>query len=98
MSAVLLAASVFAKATPFQDGETVVFLGDSITQQARYTRFITDFYFVCHPDRNIRFVNAGIAGNSTGGALACLKDDVDPWRPTTVSIMFGMNDASADGK
>ena len=30
--------------SPFRDGETVVFWGDSITQQAKWIRFVTDFY------------------------------------------------------
>lgn len=85
-------------AMPFRDGETVVFLGDSITQQGRYVKYVTDFYFLRYPDRKIRFVNAGISGNSAYGGRFCLKADVEPYSPTTVSIMYGMNDASAGGK
>ena len=55
--------------SPFKDGETVVFWGDSITQQARWIRFLTDFYHTRYPERNIRYRNAGIAGNSFGGGI-----------------------------
>ncbi|HNX04444.1 MAG TPA: SGNH/GDSL hydrolase family protein [Opitutales bacterium] len=84
-------------ATVFTNGETVVFLGDSITQQAHFMRFITDFYLTRYPERAIRWVNAGIAGNSMDGGKNCVSNDVAPYAPTSVAIMYGMNDAWAAG-
>ena len=83
--------------SPFRDGETVVFWGDSITQQAKWIRFVTDFYHTRYPDRKIAYRNAGIAGNSFGGGIREIPRDVAPWRPTTVVTMFGMNDSAAAG-
>ncbi|MBQ3343221.1 MAG: DUF1080 domain-containing protein [Kiritimatiellae bacterium] len=81
--------------SPFKDGETVVFWGDSITQQARWIRFLTDFYHTRYPERNIRYRNAGIAGNSFGGGIKQMPLDVTLWKPTTIVTMFGMNDSAA---
>lgn len=81
----------------FKDGETVVFWGDSITQQAKWIRFLTDFYHTRYPDRKITYRNAGIAGNSFGGGRMEIDRDVARWKPTTVVTMFGMNDSAAAG-
>ncbi len=86
----LLSGKVHAE--PFADGETVVFLGDSITHGRAYHRMIYDYYLTRFPDRQIRFVNAGISGDSAGGPLGRLDEDVISKDPTTVVIMLGMND------
>jgi len=78
----------------FKDGETVCFLGDSITHVGLYHRFIYDYYLTRFPDRYIRFVNAGIAGDSAWGAQGRLAEDVTDKKPTSVAIMFGMNDVN----
>jgi lysophospholipase L1-like esterase len=76
----------------FRDGETVCFLGDSITHGRQFHRMIYSYYLTRFPDRKIRFVNAGISGDSAGGALGRLEEDVLSKSPTSVVIMLGMND------
>ncbi len=80
------------RADTFQDGETVCFLGDSITHGRQYHSMIYAYYLTRFPDRTIRFVNAGIAGDSAGGALGRLEEDVLSKSPSTVVVMLGMND------
>lgn len=87
---ILLAALVYGEA--FRDGETVCFLGDSITNGGRYQRMIQDYYLTRFPGRTIWFVNAGRSGDTAGGALGRLQDDVIDTKPTSVAVMFGMND------
>ncbi|EMI42340.1 SGNH/GDSL hydrolase family protein [Rhodopirellula sp. SWK7] len=77
---------------PFADGECVCFLGDSITAGGYYQTILSNYYLTRFPDRKVRFVNAGRSGDSAGGALKRLKEDVVDKHPTTVVIMFGMND------
>ena len=76
----------------FKDGETVCFLGDSITHGGRFHSIIYDYYLTRFPERKIHFVNAGVSGDSAGGALGRLDEDVTAKKPTAVAIMFGMND------
>lgn len=90
--AVLLVAASCGVAEPFRDGDTVVFLGDSITHGGRYHGFITDFYRTRYPERKIRFINSGIGGDSAIGAQKRLHEDVSEYRPTHVALHFGMND------
>ncbi|MDD2459855.1 MAG: SGNH/GDSL hydrolase family protein [Kiritimatiellia bacterium] len=81
-----------ARAELFKDGETVCFLGDSITHGGRFHSYVYDYYLTRFPDRTVRFVNAGISGDSAGGAQGRLADDVVAKRPAAVVVMFGMND------
>ncbi len=76
----------------FKDGETVCFLGDSITARGTTQTIIADYYLTRFPERTIRFVNAGRSGDSASGALGRLQDDVIAKKPTSVTIMLGMND------
>ncbi|MCY2988725.1 MAG: SGNH/GDSL hydrolase family protein [Planctomycetota bacterium] len=78
----------------FQDGETVCFLGDSITAGGRYQAIIADYYLTRFPERKVRFANAGRSGDSAGGSLSRLQEDVINKQPTSVAIMFGMNDVN----
>ncbi|WP_417739313.1 SGNH/GDSL hydrolase family protein [Rosistilla oblonga] len=81
-------------ATPFADGERVCFLGDSITAGGYVQTLIADYYLTRFPERTIHFFNAGRSGDTASGSLSRLKEDVIDKRPTSVVIMFGMNDVS----
>ena len=81
-----------ASAPQFQNGDVVAIIGDSITHGRKYHRYLYEYYLTRFPERQIRFVNQGIAGDSAGGGLARLQWDILPWHPNTATIMFGMND------
>lgn len=83
-----------AFAEVFKDGETVCFLGDSITHGGRFHSFIYDYYLTRFPDRTVRFVNAGVSGDSAGGAWGRLEEDVISKNPTSIAVMLGMNDVN----
>lgn len=82
----------FVRAELFRDGETVCFLGDSITARGSLQTNVSDFYLTRFPDRTVRFVNAGRSGDTAKGSLRRLQEDVIDRKPTSVAIMFGMND------
>lgn len=77
-----------------QDGDTFVFLGDSITHQRLYTQYVEDFFYQRFPDRRINFHNAGVGGARAWDALARVSQDVLQYKPRYVSILLGMNDGS----
>lgn len=77
-----------------QDGDTFVFLGDSITHQRLYTQYVEDFFYQRFPERRIRFHNAGVGGAKAWDALARVSRDVTAYQPRYVSILLGMNDGS----
>lgn len=88
----LPAAAPRSTALDLRDGDTLVFLGDSITHQCLYTQYVENFFFTRYPDRRIRFHNAGISGDRAADALARFEADVAAHRPKYVTVLLGMND------
>lgn len=99
--AVVACASLFgvisATAEPFAKGEVVAFMGDSITHHDRYVRWVADFCATRYPDRNVRVINAGVAGDTAKLSLCRVDDDVTSKRPSVSYVMFGMNDVGWRG-
>jgi lysophospholipase L1-like esterase len=75
-----------------QDGDTIVFLGDSITHQCMYTQYVEDFFLTRYPDRHIHFHNAGVSGDKAADAKRRFEDDVAALHPKFVTVLLGMND------
>ncbi|MCE9638378.1 MAG: discoidin domain-containing protein [Planctomycetes bacterium] len=73
-------------------GDLVVFLGDSITQQQMWTRYVAQFVAQRYPDLDVRFFNAGWGGDTAKGGGDRLERDVLALAPTVVTVFFGMND------
>jgi lysophospholipase L1-like esterase len=98
----LLVAPALAQADePFsiKDGDRVVFYGDSITDQRLYTTFVETYVVTRFPTWKVDFVHSGWGGDrvtgSGGGSIDTrLSRDVVAYKPTVVTIMLGMNDAS----
>jgi len=70
----LLAASAAALAAQqrfyLHDKDTVVFYGDSITEQRLYTTFVETFVLTRYPQLNVRFVNSGWVARTLPAATA----------------------------
>lgn len=82
------------KKLELQDGDSFVFLGDSITHQCLYTQYVEDFIYQRMPHIRLKFHNSGVGGARAWDALARFDDDVAAYRPKYVSILLGMNDGS----
>jgi len=82
-----------------RDADTVVFYGDSITDQRLYTTFTESYVLTRFPRLRIRFVHSGVGGDRVTGGWAGsidlrLSRDVEAYQPTMMTIMLGMNDGS----
>jgi len=77
-----------------QDGATIVFLGDSITQAgAQPEGYVSLFQLFCDVNGyEVQVINAGISGHKSSDMLARLQKDVLDHKPTWVSISCGVND------
>jgi lysophospholipase L1-like esterase len=89
--------------TLIENGATVLFQGDSITDAGRnyedgasmgtgYAMMAAAWFSALYPEGNVRFLNRGISGNRA-------KDLEDRWqrdcldlKPAWVSVMIGIND------
>jgi lysophospholipase L1-like esterase len=81
---------------PFQSGDRVVFLGDSITKGGSYHELLEIFYAVRFPERAVEFLNCGVGGDRASAILSAwsfrVETDVLALKPTVVAVMLGMND------
>ena len=77
---------------PFQTGERVIFVGNSITEMGYYESYIWLYYMLHFPGRRITVYNGGIGGDRAKNILARFDDDVLSRKPTTICLTFGMND------
>lgn len=75
-----------------QDGDAIVFLGDSITHQRLYTQYVEDFFYTRFPHLRLTLHNAGVGGAKAWDALARFDEDVAKFKPKYVTILLGMND------
>jgi lysophospholipase L1-like esterase len=66
--------TVTAKDFFLHDGDRVVFLGDSITEQRMYTNFIEAYALTRHPQWQLTFRNAGWAGDTAFFRSRCHPD------------------------
>lgn len=75
-----------------KDGDTVAFLGDSITAARGYTKIVELYTLMRHPELHVRFWNAGKGGDTAAGAVDRLDKDVFAHGATVVTVAFGVND------
>jgi beta-1,2-mannosidase len=80
-------------------GDTVVFYGDSITEQNLYNQYVELYTATRFPHMRVHFYGAGVGGDRVSGGGGGpiderLARDVYAEKPTVVTVMLGMNDGS----
>jgi lysophospholipase L1-like esterase len=75
-----------------RDGDTVVFLGDSITAARTYGKIVENYTLLRFPDRKVRFINSGWGGDTAAGGLKRLERDVFRHGATVLIVAYGVND------
>ncbi len=93
----LLPPSAGAQGFSLKSGDTVVFYGDSITEQNLYNQWVELYTVTRFPAMRVHFYGAGVGGDRVtggggGGIDERLARDVFSHKPTVVSVMLGMND------
>jgi lysophospholipase L1-like esterase len=72
--------------------DRLVFLGDSITAQAYYVKFLDAWLQAFYPELEVRCFNAGKGSETAAGGLARLDDVIRAHSPTAMTILYGAND------
>ena len=80
-------------------GDTVVFYGDSITEQNLYNQYVELYTTTRFPHMRVHFYGAGVGGDRVSGGGGGpinqrLERDVYAEKPTVITVMLGMNDGS----
>ncbi len=91
----------------FENGDRIVFAGDSVTDMGSaqpvgeglfdnvgrsYVRIIENMLVAWYPELNIRITNSGIGGNTSRDLLARFERDVVSLNPDWVSVCIEIND------
>jgi acyl-CoA thioesterase-1 len=92
-----------SKQSIIQQGDIVLFQGDSITDAGRnrekgddlgkgYALMAAALYGAQHPEHGVQFMNRGISGNRVKDLQQRWQPDCLDLKPTVVSIYIGIND------
>lgn len=89
-------------ATKLKSGDTVLFIGDSITDCGRrdhnrpygggYVGLVHDLLGIREPRKQVTVINRGIGGNTVDDLRSRWHDDVIAHAPEWLSIKIGIND------
>ncbi len=104
VTALLASPSLAWGELPFADGQRVLFLGDSITQDGRYVALAESYLWAAYPDLRLDVVGVGLSSETVSG----LTEPVHPFprpqlrerlaraldltQPDWVVACYGMND------
>ncbi len=85
-----------------QQGDVVLFQGDSITDTHRdretdtlgtgYVYIASSIFSSLYPEKQVQFINRGISGNQVADLEARWDEDCLNLRPDVLSILIGIND------
>ncbi len=93
---------VMDKGFLLKNKETIISIGDSITDCGRrnqffpygngYVKMLIDMITVRYPEKSFNFFNKGISGNTVEDLSNRWHDDVILLKPDWISILIGIND------
>ncbi len=81
-----------AAAPLLKPGDRVAIIGDSITEQKRYSVFIETYLRACVPQFDARVIQLGWSGETAAGFAGRMDNDLMPWKPSLATLCYGMND------
>ena len=83
-----------AKGSILKKGQRVAVVGDSITEQKLYSKYIELYLTACLPELELRVIQLGWGGETARGFAGRMGNDLLPWKPDVVTTCYGMNDGS----
>lgn len=67
-------------------------VGDSITEQKVYSKFIETYLLASAGRHDIKFFQFGWSGERAGGFAVRMENDLSIFQPTAITLCYGMND------
>jgi lysophospholipase L1-like esterase len=96
-AALLLALTALTTNSPAADsalspGDRVAIIGDSITEQRLYSRYMEAYLLACSGVPDLKVFQFGWGGETASGFANRLTNDLALFKPTVASTCYGMND------
>lgn len=73
-------------------GDVVAIVGDSITEQKLYSKFIETYLLACSEQNDLTCYQLGWGGETAIAFLGRMDNDLMTLKPTVVTLCYGMND------
>lgn len=83
---------VSAKEPVLEKGDRLAIVGDSITEQKQYSKFIETYLLACVPQLDVQVFQFGWSGERAPGFAGRQENDLAFWKPDVITTCFGMND------
>lgn len=84
--------SAIAAEGALSPGARVAIIGDSITEQKLYSKYMEAYLVACSGVPNVKVFQFGWGGETASGFAARLENDLAPFKPTVATTCYGMND------
>ncbi len=93
-SLVLVCTGLMAAETPqlLPANTRLAIIGDSITEQKLYSKFIETYLLACAGRKDIECFQFGWSGEMAAGLSARMETDLSVFQPTAATLCYGMND------
>ena len=75
-----------------EKGDRLAIVGDSITEQKQYSKFIETYLLACTPQLEVQVFQFGWGGERAPGFASRQENDLAFWNPDVITTCFGMND------
>jgi lysophospholipase L1-like esterase len=73
-------------------GDRVAIIGDSITEQKLYTKYMEAYLLACSGIPDLKVMQFGWSGETAGGFAGRVENDLSVFKPTVATTCYGMND------
>lgn len=92
IAAAALSAQTRLAPVAVRGGETIAFVGDSITHNGYHQMFLEYYYSTRFPETELQYLNRGTAGQSAFHLLRRMQTDILKPKADIYVLMVGMND------
>lgn len=92
VAASLLAAPALFAASQLPPNARVAIIGDSITEQKLYSKFMEAYLLACTGRKDIHVMQFGWSGETASGFAARCLNDLAGFQPNVATTCYGMND------
>jgi lysophospholipase L1-like esterase len=93
LAASLVLGNLHAESLLIPDARIAI-IGDSITEQKLYSKYIECYLLACTGRQDIRVFQFGWSGERADGFAARLENDLAVFKPNVATTCYGMNDGS----